>query len=70
MAILTSSDIDYGVIFGPVNVESPAMNPTRLIGLMTEDTRCEKDDRCLSVSTCLCSFVQFIHFNCRIQVVI
>ncbi|XP_061169068.1 uncharacterized protein LOC133178351 [Saccostrea echinata] len=49
MAVSTNTDIDYGVIFGPVNVESSALNPTSLIGLMTGDGRTEKDDINLSL---------------------
>ncbi|XP_062603480.1 uncharacterized protein LOC134265251 [Saccostrea cucullata] len=49
MTVSTNTDIDYGIIFGPVNVESSALNPTSLIGLMTRDGRTEKDDTNLSL---------------------
>lgn len=50
MVVITSSDLDYGVIFGPIVVQPSILNPSCLIGLMTEDTRNDSSDTRLSVS--------------------
>lgn len=50
MVVITSSDLDYGVIFGPIVVQPSILNPSCLIGLMTEDTRNDSSDTRLSLN--------------------
>lgn len=49
MMVVTSTDLDYGVIFGPIVVQPSILNPSCLIGLMTEDSRNDLSDTRLSV---------------------
>lgn len=49
MLVYTSTDLDYGVIFGPIVVQSSLLNPRNLIGLLTEEKRNKANDTYISV---------------------
>lgn len=60
MMVVTSTDLDYGVIFGPIVVQPSILNPSCLIGLMTEDSRSDLSDTRLSVSVHTCNLLHFL----------
>ena len=49
MLVYTSTDLDYGVIFGPIVVQSSLLNPRNLIGLLTEEKRNKANDTFITV---------------------